>query len=80
MIIVGSYGGAHCDPSWVHNLRANPSVHIELPVRSYDAQARELPRAERDLLYPRIVAAARRFTEYAAATTRIIPLFELVPE
>jgi hypothetical protein len=27
MIIVGSYGGAHCDPSWVHNLRQSQCPH-----------------------------------------------------
>jgi deazaflavin-dependent oxidoreductase (nitroreductase family) len=79
IIIVGSYGGASYDPAWVHNLRANPHVHVELPNQSYDAQAHELPLAERARLYPRIVAAAPRFAEYAAATTRVIPLFELVP-
>jgi deazaflavin-dependent oxidoreductase (nitroreductase family) len=78
MIIVGSYGGAPHDPAWVHNLRANPLVHVELPNQSYDAQAHELPLPERDRFYPRIVAAVPRFGEYAAATTPVIPLFELV--
>jgi deazaflavin-dependent oxidoreductase (nitroreductase family) len=80
MIIVGSYGGADFDPAWVHNLRADPRAHIELPGQSYNATAKELSRVERDLLYPRVVAAAPRFAEYAAATTRVIPLFELAHE
>lgn len=80
MIIVGSYGGANLDPSWVRNLRANPRVRVELPEESYDVLARELPRGERDLLYPRIVDAAPQFGDYAAATSRVIPLFELVRE
>ena len=78
MIIVGSYGGADADPAWVQNLRANPRVRVELADESYDVLAKELPRGERDLLYPRIVATAPRFAEYEAATSRIIPLFELV--
>ena len=49
MIIVGSYGGANLDPSWVRNLRANPRVRVELPEESYDVLAEELPRGERDL-------------------------------
>jgi hypothetical protein len=34
-IIFGSYGGAPKDPAWVHNLRANPSAHIEIGADSY---------------------------------------------
>jgi len=79
MIIVGSYGGADLDPAWVHNLRANPQARIELPDKSHDVVATELLRAERDVMYARIVAAVPRFADYAAATSRVIPLFELVP-
>ncbi|MGV0816137.1 nitroreductase family deazaflavin-dependent oxidoreductase [Mycolicibacterium boenickei] len=78
MLIVGSYAGAPKDPAWVHNLRANPKVRIEVGTESYDATARELPDAERDAAYPKIVEAAPVFAEYQANTTRSIPLFELV--
>jgi hypothetical protein len=39
--------------------------------------ARELPPAERDDVYPQVVAAAPAFGEYQAKTSRVIPLFEL---
>ena len=39
--------------------------------------ARELPPAERDEAYPKVVAVAPGFGEYQAKTSRIIPLFEL---
>jgi deazaflavin-dependent oxidoreductase (nitroreductase family) len=76
-IIFGSYGGAPKDPAWVHNLRANPSAHIEVGTDSYDVVARELPTAERDQVLPALIAIAPVFEEYQAKTSRIIPLFEL---
>ncbi|MCV7065212.1 nitroreductase family deazaflavin-dependent oxidoreductase [Mycolicibacterium farcinogenes] len=77
MLIVGSYAGAPKDPAWVHNLRANPKVHIEVGTEAFDATARELPDAEREAAYPKIVEVAPVFAEYQSKTTRTIPLFEL---
>lgn len=78
ILIAGSYGGAPKAPAWVHNLRAVPRVRVEIGTEAYDADARELPRVERDALYPRVVDMAPQFGEYQAKTERIIPLFELV--
>jgi deazaflavin-dependent oxidoreductase (nitroreductase family) len=77
LIIVGSFAGADVNPAWVHNLRANPSAHVEIGDESSDVTARELPSAERDELFARITAAAPGFGEYQAKTTRVIPVFEL---
>jgi deazaflavin-dependent oxidoreductase (nitroreductase family) len=77
MIIIGSKAGADTNPDWVHNLRANPSAHVEVGAETYDVTARELPAAERDEVFPKIVAVAPGFGEYRAKTTRVIPLFEL---
>jgi deazaflavin-dependent oxidoreductase (nitroreductase family) len=79
LIIIGSFAGAPINPAWVHNLRANPQAHIEIGTDSYDVTARELPRAERDELFDKVVAAAPGFAEYQANTSRVIPLFELHP-
>ena len=78
LLIVGSKGGYEKAPDWVHNLRANARVHVEIGTASYDAVARELPLAERDDTYPKIVALQPVFGEYQAKTSRAIPLFELV--
>ncbi len=61
----------------MHNLRANPRAHIELGTDAYDVVARELPSAERDDVYPKVVALAPGFGDYQAKTSRVIPLFEL---
>jgi len=77
IIIIGSKAGADTNPDWVHNLRAQPRAHIEIGTTAYDVVARELPPAERDDVYPKVVAAAPAFGEYQAKTSRVIPLFEL---
>lgn len=77
LLIIGSFAGADIDPGWVHNLRANPSAHVEIGTDSSDVTARELPSAERDELFGKISAAAPGFAEYQARTPRVIPVFEL---
>jgi deazaflavin-dependent oxidoreductase (nitroreductase family) len=79
LLILGSYAGADVNPAWVHNLRANPSAHVEIGNESSDVTARELPAEERDELFPKITAVATGFAEYQAKTTRVIPVFELQP-
>src|SRR5258705_790958 len=77
MIIIGSKAGADTNPDWVLNLRANPQAHVEVGTTDYDVIARELPSAERDDIYPKVVAVAPGFGDYQAKTNRVIPLFEL---
>jgi deazaflavin-dependent oxidoreductase (nitroreductase family) len=77
ILIAGSFGGSPKAPAWVHNLRAHPEVRVEIGTDVYDAVAHELPRGERDALYPRVVEIAPQFGDYQAKTDRVIPLFEL---
>jgi deazaflavin-dependent oxidoreductase (nitroreductase family) len=79
LVIIGSFAGADVNPAWVHNLRANPSAHVEIGTESFDVIARELPADERDNAFPKITAAAPGVADYQAKTTRVIPLFELQP-
>ena len=79
LLIIGSFAGADVNPAWVHNLRANPSAHVEIGNDASDVTARELPSDERDELFGKIAAAAPGFAEYQAKTSRVIPVFELQP-
>jgi deazaflavin-dependent oxidoreductase (nitroreductase family) len=79
--VVGSAAGRENNPAWVHNIRANPQVSVEIgdePAKS--ATARELPREERDAIYRTVVERAPGFGEYQERTDRIIPVFELVTQ
>jgi deazaflavin-dependent oxidoreductase (nitroreductase family) len=77
LTVVGSNVGADFHPGWVHNLRADPRAHAELGYASFDVIARELPLAEREDTFAKVVVAAPRFADYQANTSRLIPLFEL---
>jgi deazaflavin-dependent oxidoreductase (nitroreductase family) len=64
----------------VHNIRAHPQVSVEIGSEApKPAIARELPRDERDSIYPIVVERAPGFGEYQQRTDRVIPVFELVP-
>jgi deazaflavin-dependent oxidoreductase (nitroreductase family) len=76
--VVGSAAGRDASPGWVFNLRAHPTVKVEIgsdPQR--DAVAHELPKAERDRVYDLIVERAPGFGEYQKKTDRVIPVFSL---
>ena len=79
LLIVAGYGGADVNPAWVHNLRANPRAHIEVPTGSYDVVARELDPSEREAVIPRInvLTPAFAYANYQSKTARTIPIFEL---
>jgi deazaflavin-dependent oxidoreductase (nitroreductase family) len=79
--IVGSAAGRESNPAWVHNIRANPSVTVEIGSDApKPATARELPRGERDAIYRIVVERAPGFGEYQERTDRVIPVFELVTD
>lgn len=77
MVIIGSRGGAPKDPAWVHNVRANPRVHVDLGTESFEATAREARGEARNSLFDAVVSIAPNFGVYQARTTRIIPVFTL---
>ncbi|MDA0179388.1 nitroreductase family deazaflavin-dependent oxidoreductase [Solirubrobacter phytolaccae] len=77
MLVVGSSLGSPKHPAWVHNLRAHPRCRVEVGTDDYAVVARELPREERDALFPSVTAAAPVLADYQAKTDRVIPLFEL---
>ena len=80
LYIVGSSAGRDSDPSWAFNIRAHPQASVEIgadPPRR--VTVRELPRDERDRIYPVIAERAPGFAEYETRTDRVIPVFELQP-
>lgn len=79
--VIGSAAGRENNPAWVHNIRANPQVSVEIgDEAAKPATAHELPRDERDAIYRTVVERAPGFGEYQERTDRIIPVFELVTQ
>ena len=76
-VIFASKGGAPENPGWYHNLKANPSVVLEVGTESFPAEASITTGTERDQLYARQAAKYPNFGEYQKRTTREIPVVVL---
>ena len=74
VFVMASKAGAPKHPAWFHNLRANPSVTVELGGRSFQARAVVTVGEERDRLYGIISDGA---SEYEKNTDRVFPVIVL---
>jgi deazaflavin-dependent oxidoreductase (nitroreductase family) len=74
VFVMASKAGAPKHPAWFHNLRANPSVKVELGDRSFQARAVVTAGEERDRLYGMISDGA---AEYEKNTGRVFPVIVL---
>jgi deazaflavin-dependent oxidoreductase (nitroreductase family) len=77
VFVIGSRAGSARHPAWFHNLRANPSVTIELGGQSYQARAVVTEGAERDRLYGVVAGSGTAFAEYEKNTDRVFPVIVL---
>lgn len=77
VFIFASKGGADDNPSWFHNLVANPKTTIEVGTETIDVVATVLEGAERDEYYAKQATLQPNFAEYQAATKRVIPVIEM---
>ena len=78
MFVFASKNGAHSHPDWYHNLKANPSVTVEVGSDTSGKTAVELDPDERDRIYAAQASLYPQFAEYEAGTDRVIPVIELV--
>jgi deazaflavin-dependent oxidoreductase (nitroreductase family) len=76
-VIVASNGGSPAHPGWYHNLKAHPTVNVEVGAETVTVRAEELEGAERDALWPALVAESPSLGEYQARTARRIPVVVL---
>ena len=76
-IIMASAGGSERAPSWTFNLRANPTVTVELPGQRFEATATETDGDERLRVFSVMTAQLPRFAGYQEQVSRRIPLFRL---
>jgi F420H(2)-dependent quinone reductase len=81
-LVVASNGGADRPPAWLHNLRANPEVEIQVARerRKATAMAVEPPNPDYNRLW-KIVNDSNhdRYTAYQKQTARAIPVIVLKP-
>ena len=78
-VVAGTAGGSTKDPAWVHNIKHEPDVTIEVTNRTHAARASVVDGAERDQLWDQHVAALPHFAAYPEQTGRVIPMFRITP-
>ena len=77
--VAGSNGGHDHHPAWYLNLVADPNATVTEGRRTVPVRARIAEGAERDAQYQRFVDYLPGYADYAAATTRTIPVVFLEP-
>src|SRR5215472_13234961 len=77
LVIVASNGGSPAHPDWYYNLRANPTITVEVGTQTFTVRAEELDDTARTKLWPTLVAESPAVGEHQAKTTRQIPVFML---
>jgi deazaflavin-dependent oxidoreductase (nitroreductase family) len=81
-LVVASNGGAERSPAWLHNLRANPSVEIQIGRDRRQGTARVMvpSDAEYERLWKVVNENNRdRYSAYQQKTTRPIPVVAITP-
>jgi deazaflavin-dependent oxidoreductase (nitroreductase family) len=81
-VVVASAGGSSRNPSWYHNVRANPKVVAQIGTRRVPATARIVPPNDAD--YERLWELVnannkQRYAAYQRRTSRAIPIVVLSP-
>lgn len=76
-VVIASKGGAPTHPAWYHNLRAHPTVTLEIGEERFEADASVVDGAERRRLYDQQVGVMPAFAEYERRTSRVIPVILL---
>lgn len=76
-VVIASKGGAPTNPSWYHNLLAEPIVTLEVLGERFHARARAAEGEERDRLYRNQAQMMPGFADYQKKTTRKIPVVVL---
>ena len=82
-LVVASNGGADRHPAWLHNLRANPDVEIQIGRERQDGRAEivEPGNPDYDRLWQIVNENNRdRYSAYQKQTSRPIPVVVVTPE
>jgi deazaflavin-dependent oxidoreductase (nitroreductase family) len=71
--------GSRCDPAWVHNMRVNPAVVVQVRGETFAALARTATEEERPPLWERIVAEIPKHAGSQARERRELPVVIVAP-
>ena len=76
-VVIAADGGAPAHPGWYYNLIAHPDITLEVGTERFPAWADLAIGAERDRLFAERAQAIPALNDYAARTSREIPVFTI---
>jgi len=79
MVIVAANSGRASHPGWFYNLKATPTVWVQVMDRTFQVHAEEMSNDEAIAFWPCVLSIAPTYERYQRATNRTIPLVRLVP-
>lgn len=77
--VVASKGGSAKNPTWYHNLKANPHVELQDGPTKRDYRARQVSGKEKAIWWERALKVWPDYAGYQKRTSREIPVFVLEP-
>jgi deazaflavin-dependent oxidoreductase (nitroreductase family) len=75
--VVASNGGRASNPSWLYNVRHNPSVKVQAGSKKFDATAHVLNPDERSAVWPILTTFYPGWAHYETLTTRSLSVIQL---
>jgi deazaflavin-dependent oxidoreductase (nitroreductase family) len=78
-VITASNNGSDKHPAWYHNIKGSAQIEIEVPGKHIEAVPSIASEAEKERLWPQLVALAPFFDGYRKGTSRSIPMILLRP-
>ena len=79
VVLVASVGGMSHNPAWFHNLTRHAECRVQIGSRVREMSARRASGAEKEQLWPRLLAIYPDYADYQARTERDIPVMILSP-
>lgn len=76
IVVIASKAGSPTNPAWYHNLKAHPTVSLEVGTQHFQAKAVITTGDERERLFNAQAAQMAVFNEYRNKTTRQIPVIK----
>ncbi|HUA35926.1 MAG TPA: nitroreductase family deazaflavin-dependent oxidoreductase [Candidatus Binataceae bacterium] len=76
-VIIASMAGAPNNPDWFHNVKASPTVTLEIGKEKFQAKVTITSGEERERLFNAQAAILPVFNDYKAKTKRQIPVIAL---
>lgn len=80
VVLPASFGGRDGNPAWYLNLKANPSVQVQVREQHLSMTARDATDEERRRYWPVLVKMYPPYKGYRDATDRVIPLVVCEPD